>query len=176
MIIDDFIVNLMSQHVVPFWVTLSILFFVVMEVIYKNLVKTQRRRCGLLEFTIFNKFSAIFLTFLIFVAIYFVGVVIEILSMIIIPLLITIGVLGIVVAFFYANYLVAKKYSKSYNFRSGQKLRVVDVEGLATSALIKTPKDSIVTCIEKIEGKNAYRVRTANKKIAERKEWRFESA
>lgn len=174
MIFNDFIVNLMSQHVVPFWIALAVIFLIAMEVTYKKLVSTHRRRCRLVEFAIGMKFLAILMTAIMFLAVWLIGLLVELICYAIVPILMTIGVVGVIFLFFYSNYLVAKKYSKSYDFNAGDKLKVVDVEGLVPSALTKTPKDSIVTCIEKLPGKPAYKVKTKNGKIAERKEWRLE--
>lgn len=171
-LVNQFIVNLMSQHVIPFWVTLIVLFIVVTEIIYFKQIRGEKYRGSLGEFAILNKIYSLLITVWLFGIIWGIFIVLEMISHLIVPILVVIGVSTIIVGYFYSNYLVAKKYAvkekSKHNFKEGDKLVVVDA-GKDTGLV----NGQVVTFLRDNSRKGIINVLLANGEIEAKKENRF---
>ena len=110
----QFIVSLLANSPVVFWVILSVLSLIILEAAYLILIRSSKKRFNQnwSDYVFTNKLLAFLITIGSIVALYVIGVIIEVIVLSWMIILMLIGVVAILSMFIYINVLIARQHAK----------------------------------------------------------------
>lgn len=110
----QFILNLLANSPAVFWVILSVLALIILEAAYLLLIMSSKKRYNQSwsDYVFTKKICAFFIAIGSIIALYIVGIIIEVIVFAWAAILMLIGIIAILGVFIYINTLIARQHSK----------------------------------------------------------------